>query len=210
MFSKNEFSELKKQFEKENQLEYFAKGQRSLVYRANYNNQEVIIKVEKKNTDVLNKIVNEIKWLKELNQYNIGPKLIDYGGDFLIAEFIKGILFKEWLLIAEKEEIINLVIKILKQCRKLDELLVSKEEMHNPFKHIIIKHNEPIMIDFERSHTTLKPKNVTQFFQYLTSENISAILKEKEILLKNTTEALKEYKKDYSEESFHKLLELLK
>jgi len=210
MFSKKQFSEVKEQFEKENKLEYFAKGQRSLVYKANFKNQEVIIKVEKENIDAFNKIINEIKWLKELNKYNIGPKLISYGKDFFMAELIKGILFKEWILEVSKEEILEMIGKILKQCRKLDELQVNKEEMHHPFKHIIIRYNEPIMIDFERCHTTLKPKNVTQFFQYLTSENISVILKQKEIIMGDTTELLQEYKQTYSEESFQKLLNLLK
>ena len=40
--------------------------------------------------------------------------------------------------------------------------------MHYPQKHIIIDNlNHPTLIDFERSKLEEKPKNVTQFLEYL-------------------------------------------
>jgi len=49
---------------------------------------------------------------------------------------------------------------------------VNKFEMHHPTKHILIKAGKPsrktvVMIDFERCRWTEKPKNVTQFVQFL-------------------------------------------
>lgn len=210
MFEEKRFLELKDRFEKENCLQYFSKGQRSVVYRANLENKEVIIKVEKQDSGAINRISNEISWLKILNKQEIGPELVSYGKDFLIEKFIQGVLFRDWIAEAGREEAVNMIIKILEQCRKLDELQVSKEEMHHPFKHIIISDEKPVMIDFERCHKTPRPKNVTQFFQYLASEKISEILSEKCIMIKDATQELKNYKNDYSEENFLKLLELLK
>ncbi|RMF54400.1 hypothetical protein D6745_05420, partial [Candidatus Woesearchaeota archaeon] len=46
-------------------------------------------------------------------------------------------------------------------------------------KHIIVEKGKPVMIDFERCHYTKKPKNVTQFCQFLISEQVEKILNRK-------------------------------
>jgi predicted Ser/Thr protein kinase len=59
--------------------------------------------------------------------------------------------------------------------------------MTNPYKHIIVRDEIPIMIDFERCVHTNKPKNITQFIQFLCK--LSNILKSKDINI--DTERLK-------------------
>jgi len=65
----------------------------------------------------------------------------------------------------------------------MDGLGINKEEMSHPPKHIIIskKNKKPVLIDFERSHYTLKPSNVTQFCDFLVSGNILKLFKNKNI-----------------------------
>ena len=50
----------------------------------------------------------------------------------------------------------------------MDILGVNKQELTNPYKDILItKGNKAVMIDFERCRESKKPKNVTQFLQYI-------------------------------------------
>ena len=55
---------------------------------------------------------------------------------------------------------------MLRQCRVLDKLAINKEEMQNPYKHVIVG-KKVSLLDFERARFTSKPHNVTQFMQYV-------------------------------------------
>jgi len=108
--------------------------------------------------------MNEGKFLKLLNKYQIGPKIIDFSESFVCYEFIEGIELKECINKKIHKDIIR---SILKQCEIMDNLKINKEEMHKPLKNIIIKKNKAFLIDFERCHYTLRPKNVNQFKEFL-------------------------------------------
>jgi len=81
-------------------------------------------------------------------------------------EIIKSQLNVKELSFKENKNPKKVFSEILKQCKTLDELKINKEEMHKPLKNIIIKNNKPILIDFERCHYTLRPKNLNQFKQF--------------------------------------------
>ena len=86
---------------------------------------------------------------------------------------------------------------------------MNKLEMHNPHKHIIIEKKKPVMIDFERAYKTEKPKNVTQFCQFLMSKRVQEILKWK-ISKKELIKLLKQYKKNETEINFNKIIKYIK
>ena len=106
-------------------------------------------------------------------------------------------------------------LEILKKCLdymfQLDKLGYTKEEMHHPHKHILInEHGKIKLIDFERCRRTEKPKNLTQFCQFLTSTEFGELLKKKRInidpeKIKNLT---KNYKRTYSESTLKKIKQL--
>jgi len=184
-----------------NVMKYFSKGKRGKIYLR----KDVAIKMG------LNKhIKNEVKWLKRLNKYNIGPKLISYKNNYFKYKFVNGKFILDFIKENNKNKIKKILIDILKQCRTLDELKVNKLELHNPYKHIIIN-KKPVMIDFERCYKTNKPKNVTQFCHFLISKKVRMLLKNKNILINKRSfiKLLKIYKKSYEEERFKKLLRLL-
>jgi len=182
-------------FKKEHNPEYYAKGQRSFVYKLKYKNKEAILKEERADSTAICRIKNEANWLKTLNKESIGPKLYCEGEGFIVMQFVKGTRIVEWAEKAEKEDLRKMLLEVIKQCRKMDLMQVSKEEMHNPWKHIIID-KKPVMIDFERCHVDITPKNVTQFCQFLMSEKFYKILEPKGFTLdKGKTIAwLKSYK----------------
>ncbi|MBI4154469.1 hypothetical protein HY498_00070 [Candidatus Woesearchaeota archaeon] len=180
-------------------MEYLAKGKRSKVYLIIKNNKKFVKKFSNESY-----IQNEVKWLKFLNKYNIGPKLISFDNESLTEEYIEGEIIEDFLKRAKKSEIKTVLKKILQQCYILDKLKVNKFELTNPYKHIIIKNLNPIMIDFERCRFSLKPKNVSQFVEYILRLNIFDIDKYK---IRNL---VKKYKKSYSLKSYKEILKHIK
>ncbi len=171
-------------------MEYLAQGKRGIVFLDYIKGKKVVVKKEKRN---LGRINNEAKWLKRLNMYKIGPKLIKSGRDYIVYEFVDGEFFID-VYRKGKTKSEKIIKEVLRQCRVLDKLKVNKFEMHNPIKHIIIG-NKIVMIDFERCTSNEHPKNVTQFCQYLVK--IGFIKRNKKL-----TELLKAYKNKQTDKNF--------
>lgn len=187
-------------------MDQIAKGHRSLVYLTTFKGKKAIKKTERKDTQAINRIQNEIFWLKKLNKSKIGPKLYAFKDDYFICEYISGKRIIDFF--ENYENLKKVIILILKQCRILDKLRVDKKEMSNPYKHIIVNRNKPVMIDFERAKISLKPQNVTAFFHFLTSKKIASILERKNIKIdkERIKELSKKYKRSYSDKDFKQLI----
>ncbi|HLC86119.1 MAG TPA: hypothetical protein VJG30_02455 [Candidatus Nanoarchaeia archaeon] len=144
----------------------FSKGKRGLIYLIKKNNKKYAIKIKLPASRAINRINIEADFLKLLNRYNIGPKIIDFGDDFIVYEFVEGITLKEFLKSNNLDK--KIINNIIKQCKILDKLKINKEEMHSPLKNIIITRDRmPVLIDFERCHFTSRPKNLNQFREFL-------------------------------------------
>ncbi|MBS3177021.1 methyltransferase [Candidatus Woesearchaeota archaeon] len=206
-------SEIRKVLEKKKfeQIAYFAKGKRGILYSAIKNKKRYVIKTKHPESKAQNTIENEARWLKKLNKYNIGPKYKEHGPYCVIYEYAPGIFIEEWIEKSKKREILKMVIACIRQCRTMDVLKMDKEEMHNPFKHIVIQ-DKPVFLDFERARYTLTPKNVTQFCQYLSAEKIQVPLRKKGIELnkEKIRNFAQEYKQDYDQKTFNKIVTFLK
>lgn len=145
--------------------ELFARGKRGLIFVFTKNNKKFAVKIKNPKSKAYNRIQNEINFLKILNKYKIGPKLIDYGEDYFCYKFIEGKLLKEYL--EEHKNPKKVFTAILEQCKVMDKLKINKDEMHLPVKNIVIRKNKPILLDFERCKFTSRPKNVNQFKEFL-------------------------------------------
>ncbi|MAG50830.1 hypothetical protein CL621_04300 [archaeon] len=192
---------------------FLAKGKRSNVYTAFLGNKKVGIKVARKDISVKEHIANEAKFLKILNKKKIGPKLLHSKKDSIIYKFIEGERILDWMEKANKKNIKRILKDIFEKCYILDSLQIEKKEMHHPIKHILIEKNNAKMIDFERCRKTEKPKNTTQFCQFLISKKVSDILTKKGFkkIKKSTLISLvKDYKKDFNKKNIKKIINLLK
>ena len=179
---------------------FLANGKRGITYLALYNGEHVVIKQKNPHSTALQTLANEANWLHILNKKGIGPKFIAHERGNLMMEYIAGVLFEEWLEKQKSEKIIFRVVKdLFEQCYTMDKLQVDKKEMHKPYKHIIVRRNKPIMIDFERCKQTVKPSNVTQFCQYLRKLGF-AVKKD------NLKVALRKYKKTYDLSAFEEVV----
>lgn len=195
------------------EIRQFNRGQRGIIYTARWHGKKVAIKVKNPASKAQGRIINEARWLKLLNRRGIGPKILFHTDDYFCYEYIAGVFIEEFMEQANKTEIKKVLKDVFEQCFKLDKIGVTKEEMHNPYKHIIIEKNlKPVLIDFERSHATEKPKNVSQFCQYITSGRVQRLLKKKNFKFTNQSvrSASSTYKKNLDKSSLNKIIKLLK
>ncbi|MFP4523591.1 MAG: HemK2/MTQ2 family protein methyltransferase [Candidatus Nanoarchaeia archaeon] len=149
-----------------------------------------VAKTQQNTTTALQPIVLESQQLKRVNKLGIGPQLEFSNKDVVIMQYLKGQALGSWLQTTyDPQAIIQVTQDILSQCVLLDSAGINKFEMTNPYKHIIIckssscnnsfkqsltvsKHNAVgsltcTMIDFERAKNTIRPKNVSQFKEYI-------------------------------------------
>ena len=150
---------------------YYNKGKRGLVYKGillkNRSQKHVAIKINQPASPSC-RLDLECRVLRDVNRVGIGPEFYAGNKDYLIMEFIDGTTFPSWLPSATPLQVRRVLGKLLAQCFALDQEHYTKEEMHHPFKHIIITaQNHPVLIDFERCTKTDSPKNITQFVEYL-------------------------------------------
>jgi len=200
-------------------ITYFTKGHRGLLYIGDYKKKRVVIKTEKKESQAIGRIENEINYLKILNPKGIGPKLYfhDKKSTYFVYEYIDGEFFPIFLEHSSKKNktLIKKIIKnVFTQCFRMDKIKVNKEEMHHPYKHIIIekKTKKPILVDFERCHKTMEPRNATQFSSYLISDFMANLLKDRGVKVnrEKVIAAAKKYKKDISKKNLDKIISLIK
>ncbi|MBU1205103.1 MAG: methyltransferase [Nanoarchaeota archaeon] len=191
-------------------IKKFARGHRGLLYQANLKKKGVAIKTKNPKSKAKARIANEVKWIKILNKYKIGPKLLFSGREYFAYEFVEGDFILDFIEKNNKEDIIKIIKNVFNQLYIMDKLKVDKEEMHHPLKHIIID-KKPVLIDFERCKKTKKPKNITQFCQFLMSWSTGLLLKQKGIKLNKDKiiKLAKTYKKEQTKENLNKILNTL-
>ncbi len=206
-------SDFLKKFEKNKikNVKYLTKGHRGLLFAGIYKNKKVAIKTKNPESHAIGRIENEAKWLKKLNNYEIGPKLLFIGDNYFVYSYIDGIFIKDFIKTSNKKQIKKIIKKIFQQLFILDKLSIDKEEMHRPLKHIIISRNKPYLIDFERTHHVKSPKNVTQLCQFLMNGYINSILKTKGIHARknNLIKLAKIYKNNPNKANLRKITNLL-
>jgi len=193
-------------------LKYFTKGHRGILFTGTYKNKIITIKAKLPESKATGRIKNEIKWLKILNKHNIGPKLLFCEKDFFAYEFIDGDFIVDYFKNNKKENIKKAIKDVFKQLFMMDKLKINKEEMSHPPKHIIIKKNKPILLDFERCHKTKKTANVTQFCSFLISNYIVNILKCKKIKINKNKiiDLAKRYKKQINKDNLNDIINEIK
>lgn len=181
-------------------IKKFDEGKRGVIFIGEYKKTKIVIKIKKGESKAINRIQNEGNFLRILNKYDIGPKVLIAKKDFLMYKFVKGEFILNFIKKNNKNKIKKIILNILDQCFIIDKLKINKLEMHKPLKHIIIDKN-PVLIDFERSYFTEHPKNVTQFCQFLMC--CKDVFKKKGLNINNNlVEILKKYKKNPSKNRF--------
>ncbi|MBI2140969.1 methyltransferase [Candidatus Woesearchaeota archaeon] len=189
----------------------FEKGNRGALYKGSYSGKTVVVKAKRKESAAVATIENEINWLRRLNKEGIGPKLLMHwkGSDWFAYEFVEGEFITDFISTCkEAVKVKGVIIQLLQQCRRLDEMGVNKEEMLRPQKHVLIgKSGKITMLDFERCRKTLRPKNVTQLCQFLAGDYATSMLRQKGINInrEELLAAAQQYKHKQNEENFKRV-----
>ncbi len=185
----------------------FAEGNRGVIYTGSWRGRKVAIKAKKADSAAKGTVANEAKWLKILNRKGIGPKLIFSSRGYFAYGFVEGQFIIDYVRGCSREMAVAAIKNILEQCRTLDKLKVNKEEMLRPQRHVIVRDGKPVMIDFERCRKTRKPKNVTQFCQFLAGGHCRELLASKKIIVsrERLLAAAKAYKNRQTNEKFRKV-----
>lgn len=186
------------------------KGCVGLVLLAYWKDKKVALKIRRVDAD-RELMRQEAKLLKKANSVQVGPKVFDFSKNFLLMQYIDGVLLPVWLEKPGKKAQIKRVLRaVLEQCWRLDEIGLDHGELSQASKHIIItKEEEPFIVDFESASLNRKPANVTSLCQFLfigseVAKNIAERLGK--VDRKAIVEALKQYKKNISHENFNKVL----
>ncbi len=191
-------------------IHYFDDGNRGIIYTANYKGTKVAIKLKKPNSEAVGRMRNEGKTLELVNKKGMGPKLVEAKPDYVAYEFVEGEYLKNWLPKAPKAKVKPLLKDLFEQAFTLDQMNITKEEMHRPLKNAIVtKKNKVVMIDWERSHPSKKPHNVTQLCQFIMVWKETLKKKGIKITDKQLIEAARAYKTNPGHNSFKAILSLL-
>jgi len=188
-------------------IKQFAEGHRGIIYTAIKDKKKVAIKVKHPGSEALGRVENEGKTLTLVNKHGMGPKLIKAADDYVMYEFVEGEFLKDWLPKAPKSKVKPLLKDLLEQGYKIDKLKIAKEEMHRPLKHAIVqKNNKVVMLDWERTHKSSKPHNVTQLCQFLMVWKDTLKKKGIKIDPKRVVAAAQAYKESPSDKTFNNVV----
>eukprot|EP01048_Picozoa_sp_COSAG05_P003687 COSAG05_NODE_177_length_14916_cov_8.104002_2_plen_356_part_00 len=149
-------------------------------------------------------IAHEAECLSLVNRHGIGPKLLECSadGESLRYVYVDGLPILEHCQrpVVGREEALEIFEQVLQQLVTLDRLRLNKHELTWPAEHILVAAatEEPpqdgatdvrrtdgeggagcraVLIDFERcTPSAAKPKNVTQFLQFLSTPTVRGLL----------------------------------
>ena len=197
-------------------LAILGKGYVGVVVLAKKGNKQVALKIRR--TDSQRKeMKNEANLLKLVNSVSVGPKMFDASKNFLVMEYLEGIKISEWILALKgsgsAKKLKSTIRHILEDCYRLDQIGFDHGELSNISKHVIVGETKSTLIDFESSSTKRRPSNVTSVTQAIFIG--SGIAKKTQKIYKNPSKeeiisVLKQYKQEKTQESFDKLLKILK
>jgi putative serine/threonine protein kinase len=198
-------------------LPVLGKGCVGIVLIAHIDNEKVALKIRRVDADRTG-MQREAEMLQIANRVGVGPRLIDSSENFLLMEFVEGVLLPKWIEMLKgygtKNRIRQVLKDVLEQCWRLDEVGLDHGELSRAPKHIIIdKDDHAHLVDFEAASLQRRVSNVTSICQYLFMSSQSAKTIRRKLgkidqeALKTT---LKIYKQNRTRENFDKILSLCK
>ncbi|MGB2925998.1 MAG: RIO1 family regulatory kinase/ATPase [Limnothrix sp.] len=132
--------------------------------------QQFALKIRRTNIDKLS-LVAEAEYLQQANTVNIAPQVVQWSENFILMEYIVGESLFIWvqrMSAMGKIEAIKLVIKnLLKQSFRLDQLGLDRGDMSCVTNDVVVRNEEPVLLDFSRASGDRRPQNVTALVQGL-------------------------------------------
>ncbi len=189
------------------------KGCVGIVVTAHRKGERVALKIRRIDAD-RQTMQHEAEMLQKANQANIGPQLLGITKDFLLMEYVEGVLLPEWIkTTVEKNQqgrLRHVLHLALEQAWKLDKAGLDHGELSHAPKHIIVRMGDtPCIVDFETASVSRQASNVTSLCQYLFIGSSTAKLVQRklgDINKDNLLGALKKYKEKKTKKNFENIL----
>ncbi len=187
------------------------KGYVGVVVVALVHGQRLALKMRRTDADRTS-LEHEAELLKKANAVDVGPKFVAVSKDFLLMQLIEGDLLYEWLETHRDKELVRaVVVDVLEQCWRLDEVGLDHGEISKAPKHLLVDQSgKPFIVDFETASLQRHASNVTSVCQFLFQGNSDAAANIAQILgPRNRPElldALRAYKKNPTRTNFESLL----
>jgi putative serine/threonine protein kinase len=193
-------------------LPVLGKGNVGIVTVACRNKEKMALKIRRVDASRI-RMQREARMLRRANAMRVGPEFLNVSRDFLLMQFIDGILLPEWLEIYSRKDVLKKVLEeILKQCWRLDKAHLDHGELSRAPKHIIIDRRDmPVIVDFETASVNRRPANVTSICHFLFLGSSVAKKVMEKMSIKNEkaiVEALRLYKSDQSWKNFQAVLKV--
>jgi putative serine/threonine protein kinase len=191
-------------------------GTVGIVVRAKVGSEFMALKIRRTDANRPD-MENEFRITTLVNRMGVGVPIHGHTKDFILMKLLEYQELHQWLQElngqGKRNATREMLHSLLNQCRKLDIMGVDHGQLSNLRKHAVVADGTVWIMDFESAGTTRRPKNVTTAAQYLfvggrISSRIRRILgiRETQALLG----LLSDYKKDMSDYTYSRLLELLK
>lgn len=191
------------------------KGYTGVVILAKKGARRVALKIRRTDSP-RESMAKETTLLDAANKAKVGPRLIESSNNFVVMEYLDGKKIYDWIKELKgygRAAKLKLVIKkVLEDCRSLDRIGLDHGELSNITKHVIVGKSITI-IDFESSSLERRVSNVTSATQaILIGSGLAKMVRQiysvpsKQKIIK----ALRRYKEDQTQESFDKVLEILR
>jgi putative serine/threonine protein kinase len=188
------------------------KGCVGIVVKAFTKEGSVALKIRRTDAD-RREMKHEADMLKTANVVSVGPRFFSLSRNFLVMEYVDGVLFPCWLEKAKQKHVIRSVLRlVLEQCWRLDVKGLDHGELSHAPKHVIVKDDVPYIVDFETASTKRRVANVTAISQYFFIANsIAEQIAEKigKINQERLKQALRNYKVEKSRENFDAVLKVI-
>ncbi len=189
------------------------KGYVGVVVVAHVDGQRMALKMRRLDADRVD-LTHEAEMLKMANSVGVGPRFFSVSSNFLLSQLIDGSLFGEWLGNHKDKALVRKVLlDILEQCWRLDEVGLDHGELSKAPKHLLVNLVDvPFIVDFETASITRKVSNVTSICQYLFGGNsqvpklLAEVFGEKDRLA--IISVLRDYKKNRSRERFEAIIKV--
>jgi len=158
----------------------------------------------------------EAEMLEVANRVGVGPRLLGVTENCLLMEFVEGRLLPRWLEDIQgrgsRSRVRRVLRALLEQCRRLDEAGLDHGELSHAPKHVIVDADDrPWIVDFETASVARRASNVTSICQYLfLGGQIGGTVRRRggKIDREEVIQALREYKRGRTSESFRRVLEV--
>jgi putative serine/threonine protein kinase len=196
-------------------LPVLGKGCVGIVVIAHRDISRIALKIRRVDADRKG-MSHEAEMLAQANAIGIGPSFIDVSEDFLLMQFIEGMLVAKWVMNLKctdaPKRIRGVLREILTQCLRLDQIGLDHGELSHAAKHIIVNaHDTPYLVDFESASTERRASNVTSICQYLfLGGELAKTLRSKLGEINNDVliDALRKYKREPSDQKFLRILQI--